>query len=237
MSKKIIALLLLITSVAVIFCGCNKSDDNKIDMNQKSTLTQKNMPEIGEDIAVIHTTMGDITVRFFPEYAPLAVENFITHAKNGYYDGVVFHRVMNEFMIQSGDPEGTGYGGESIWGETFADEFTPELRNFRGALSMANVGSADTNKSQFFIVQNTGYPDETYKYISELYGISSEIMEQYKEMGGGAPWLDGMHTVFGQVIDGMDVVDAIAAVEVDSDSYKPIEDVTIISIDIVKYEG
>lgn len=236
MTKRIIALLLLITSVAVVFCGCNKSDDNEFDMNQKSTLTQKNMPEIGEEIAVIHTTMGDITVRFFPEYAPLAVENFITHAKNGYYDGVIFHRVMNDFMIQSGDPEGTGYGGESIWGGTFADEFTSELRNFRGALSMANVGNPDTNKSQFFIVQNTGYTDDVYDYIGEYYGISSEIMDQYKEMGGGAPWLDGMHTVFGQVIDGMDVVDAIAAVEVNSRA-KPYEDVTIISIDIIKYEG
>jgi len=236
MTKKIIALFLSIASLLIIFCGCNGRDNGKIDMNQKSTLLQKNMPEVGDEIAVIHTTMGDITLRFFPEYAPKSVENFLTHAKNGYYDGVLFHRVMNEFMIQGGDPTGVGNGGESIWGGTFEDEFTPELRNFRGALSMANIGKPGTNKSQFFIVQNTGYADEQYDYISQVYGISSEILDQYKEMGGGAPWLDGAHTVFGHVIDGMDVVDAIAAVEVNGSS-RPYEDVKIITIDVIKYEG
>ncbi len=236
MTKRIIALFLSITALLVLLCGCNDSNNEEIDMNQKSTLLQKNMPEVGDEIAVIHTTMGDITLRFFPEYAPLAVENFLTHAKNGYYDGVIFHRVLNEFMIQGGDPTGVGNGGESIWGGTFEDEFTSELRNFRGALSMANIGKPGTNKSQFFIVQNTGYPDETYEYISQVYGISSEILDQYKEMGGGAPWLDGAHTVFGQVIEGMDIVDAIAGVAV-NDQGRPYEDVKIITVDVIKYEG
>lgn len=235
MTKKIIVLLLAITSLFV-FCSCGGNGNNEeIDMNQKSTLLQKNLPEVGEEIAVVHTSMGDIKIQFFPEYAPLAVENFVTHAKEGYYDGIIFHRVMNEFMIQGGDPTGTGGGGESIWGKSFEDEFTPELRNFRGALSMANRGPA-TNGSQFFIVQNTGYADEQYEYISQYYGISSEVIEQYKEMGGGAPWLDGAHTVFGQVFEGMDVVDAIAAVKVNANS-KPFEPVTIESIDIIEYEG
>ena len=101
---------------------------------------------------------------------------------------------------------------------------------------MANIGQPGTNGSQFFIVQNGGYPDETYDYMGQYYGISSDIIEQYKEMGGGTPWLDGAHTVFGQVFEGMDVVDAIAAVEVNASS-KPYEDVKIISIDVVKYEG
>lgn len=235
MTKKIIALLLAVMSVLVLFCGCGESDNEEIDMNQKSTLLQKNLPEVGEEIAVIRTNKGDIYIQFYPEYAPLAVENFITHAKEGYYDGVIFHRVMNEFMIQGGDPTGTGAGGESIWGKSFEDEFTSELRNFRGALSMANRG-AGTNGSQFFIVQNTGYADEQYEYIAQAYGISSEVLEQYKEMGGGAPWLDGAHTVFGQVFEGMDVVDAIAAVEVNANS-KPLEDVIIETIDIIEYEG
>ena len=236
MTKKIIALLIALTSVLVLFCGCGENSNEEIDMNQKSTLLQKNLPEVGEEIAIVHTTMGDIYIQFYPEYAPLAVENFIEHAKEGYYDGVIFHRVIEEFMIQGGDPTGTGSGGDSIWGGTFADEFTSELRNFRGALSMANIGKADTNKSQFFIVQNTGYADEQYEYMAQYYGISSEIIEQYKEMGGGAPWLDGAHTVFGQVFKGMDVVDAIAKVDVNASS-KPLEDVKILAIDITEYEG
>ena len=235
MTKKIIALVLSVAAVLVLLCGCTGGNNEEIDMNQKSSLLQKNMPEVGDEIAILHTTMGDITIRFFPEYAPLAVENFIKHAKDGYYDGVIFHRVMNEFMIQGGDPEGTGRGGDSIWGGSFKDEFTPELRNFRGALCMANAGPG-TNRSQFFIVQNTGYPDSTYDYIAQQYGISQDVIDQYKEMGGGAPWLDGAHTVFGQVIEGMDVVDAIAAVEVNASS-RPYEDVKIIAIDVVKYEG
>lgn len=103
-------------------------------------------------VAVIKTTMGDITVQLYPKQAPKAVENFITHAKDGYYNGIIFHRVIKDFMIQGGDPTGTGRGGESIWGESFEDEFSPELHNFRGALSMANSGT-NTNGSQFFIVQ------------------------------------------------------------------------------------
>ena len=101
---------------------------------------------------------------------------------------------------------------------------------------MANIGKPDTNKSQFFIVQNTGYADNQWEYISQVYGISSDILDQYKEMGGGAPWLDGAHTVFGQVFEGMDVVDSIANVEVNA-SGKPYDDVLIISIDIIPYEG
>ena len=104
----------------------------------------------GDTIATIKTNFGNIRVRMLPEAAPKAVENFLTHAQNGYYNGVIFHRVIADFMIQGGDPTGTGMGGESIWGEPFADEFSPEARNFRGALSMANAGPG-TNGSQFFI--------------------------------------------------------------------------------------
>ena len=106
----------------------------------------------GDKIATIKTNMGEIKIRLFPKYAPKAVENFVTHAQNGYYDGLIFHRVIENFMIQGGDPNGNGTGGESIWGEPFEDEFTPELHNLRGALSMANAGPG-TNGSQFFIVQ------------------------------------------------------------------------------------
>ena len=102
--------------------------------------------------ATIKTNHGEIVIQLFPEQAPKTVENFVGLAKKGYYDGVIFHRVINDFMIQGGDPTGTGMGGESIWGAPFEDEFSNELFNIRGALSMANAGPA-TNGSQFFIVQ------------------------------------------------------------------------------------
>ena len=114
-------------------------------------MIQFEKPAAGEKIAVMKTSMGEIVLKFFPGQAPKAVENFLTHAENGYYDGLKFHRVIPGFMIQGGDPQGTGTGGESIWGEPFGDEFSMDLWNFRGALSMANAGP-DTNGSQFFIV-------------------------------------------------------------------------------------
>ena len=95
---------------------------------------QLERPEKGETVAVIKTEMGDIKLRLFPEEAPKAVENFTTHAKNGYYNGLKFHRVINDFMIQGGDPVGNGTGGESIWGRPFQDEFSINRRNYRGAL-------------------------------------------------------------------------------------------------------
>lgn len=110
---------------------------------------QLKTPETGDTVAVMHTNMGDIKIKLFHDKTPKTVENFITHAKNGYYDGLKFHRVIKDFMIQGGDPMGTGIGGESIWGGSFEDEFDVELHNLRGALSMANSGP-NTNGSQFF---------------------------------------------------------------------------------------
>ena len=116
-------------------------------------MNQLALPVAGDLVAIMHTNMGDISIRLFPEFAPLTVENFTTHAKNGYYNGLTFHRVMENFMIQGGDPKGTGAGGENIWGtEGFEDEFDKKLMNIRGSLAMANSGPA-TNGSQFFINQ------------------------------------------------------------------------------------
>ena len=193
-------------------------------------MNQLNKPAANETTAVMHTNMGDIAIRLFPEHAPKAVENFTTHAKNGYYNGIVFHRVIKDFMIQGGDPTATGCGGESIWGQNFKDEFTPELHNLRGALSMANAGPG-TNGSQFFIVQaNSVHPN----FISQMKELPdyfpAEAVEAYAEVGG-TPHLDYHHTVFGQVYEGMDVVDAIASVATNH-SDKPLEDVTILGIDV-----
>ncbi|HFU4463616.1 TPA: peptidylprolyl isomerase [Streptococcus suis] len=193
--------------------------------------------EIAENEAAvkIKTTEGDITIKLFPEQAPLTVENFLTHAKEGYYNGTIFHRVIKDFMIQGGDPLGNGTGGESIWagkgttidaGYGFKDEISAFLYNIRGSLSMANAG-AGTNGSQFFINQNT--TDMASQLSSSSY--PEKIITAYKN--GGNPNLDGKHTVFGQVIEGMDIVDKIASVETDS-SDKPKTDVKIESIEIIK---
>ena len=179
--------------------------------------------------ATIKTNHGEIVIQLFPEQAPKTVENFVGLAKKGYYDGVIFHRVINGFMIQGGDPTGTGMGGESIWGAPFEDEFSNELFNIRGALSMANAGPA-TNGSQFFIVQNQNVPAQMAGQM-EAAGYPKEIIAAYEN--GGTPWLDHRHTVFGQVTSGMDVVDEIAAVERDM-ADKPKEDVVIETVEIAE---
>lgn len=188
---------------------------------------QTSLPVSGDTVATMKTAMGDIKIKLFPKFAPKAVENFTTHAKNGYYNGLIFHRVIPDFMIQGGDPMGSGMGGESIWGVPFEDEFAPELHNLRGALSMANSGPS-TNGSQFFIVQAKEAPAQMLQQMEELtaeQGFPPEATESYKELGG-TPWLDFRHTVFGQVFEGMDVVDAIAAVKTGM-ADKPVEDVKI----------
>lgn len=185
----------------------------------------------GDIVATMKTTLGEIKILLFPDAAPKTVENFTTHAKNGYYNGIIFHRVIPDFMIQGGDPTGTGRGGESIWGRSFEDEFSVDYHNIRGALSMANAGPS-TNGSQFFIVQAKEVDGGLISQMEQLSdrGFPTECVEDYKALGG-TPWLDFKHTVFGQVVDGMNTVDAIAAVKT-AYGDKPVEDVVILGIDI-----
>ena len=180
-------------------------------------------------IATIKTNHGDMRIKLFPKHAPKTVANFIALSKDGYYDGVIFHRIIKDFMIQGGDPTGTGMGGESIYGESFEDEFSEELYNVRGALSMANAGP-NTNGSQFFIVQNQHLP-YSKKEIARG-GWPEPIAEIYAEKGG-TPHLDRRHTVFGQLADeaSYKVLDAIAGVETGAMD-KPVEDVVIETIEI-----
>lgn len=231
--RKIIKLLSLMTLITIMMVGCAKTEDNKVTDNKKE-MDQLKAPVSGDQIAIFKTNHGDIKVKLLPENAPKAVENFVTHAKNGYYDGLIFHRVINNFMIQGGDPTGTGMGGESIWEKPFEDEFEAAGRNIRGALSMANSGP-NTNASQFFIVQAKEINQDMVDLIKDS-GVSQEVIDLYKEKGG-TPHLDSdiyekaKHTVFGQVYEGMDVVDEIAAVEVGAGD-KPVEDVVIETITI-----
>lgn len=286
---KTFSAIALLFAVLLCLCltACGKTEDTP--QNGVSTVYadetvgfQLDMPAVGDQIAVMHTSMGDISIRFFPEAAPKAVENFVKLAEQGYYDNLTFHRVIEDFMIQGGDPEGDGTGGESYWGSDFEDEFDQKLLNLRGSLSMANSG-VNTNGSQFFINQgdadafgersNYAYTDEDvqslkdqYDGLIDTYGqatveayygtwddvqatymplvydlVPDAVWELYEKNGGnitldGAWRKSGGHTVFGQVFDGMDVVDTIAAVETDDDD-KPTADVTITSIEITTYQG
>lgn len=238
---------------------------------------QLELPKEGDTIGIIHTSMGDITIRFFQNHAPKAVTNFINLAKNNSYNNSTFHRVINDFMIQGGycgtNPE--SLNGTSSYGNEFEDEFCDKLFNIRGAVSMANSGT-DTNGSQFFINQTdadtfkamggfanlevmwqniktqlVNYKDSnllsafiqqngTNCYNTDI--VSKDVRALY-EANGGNPYLDGAynavdrgHTVFGQVIDGMDVVDKIAGITVDEED-KPVDDVVIESIEITSYSA
>lgn len=233
-----ISMVVLLTALAA--CGKGADQTLNLEKEQAKSSTDKeeetNMyPQLSTEVAenealvVMNTTLGPIKIKLFPESAPKTVENFLTHAENGYYDGIIFHRVMNDFMIQGGDPTGTGMGGESIYGDTFEDEFTMNLFNLRGALSMANAGPA-TNGSQFFIVQAAQAPGSA-KQMTEG-GWPEEIAKAYEEMGG-TPHLDQKHTVFGHVVEGMDTVDKIAEVKTAAQN-KPVEDVSIESIEILQ---
>jgi peptidyl-prolyl cis-trans isomerase B (cyclophilin B) len=204
-----------------------KDDGQKVESGDYPQLSS----EVAENerLVEMNTSMGSIKIKLFPEHAPKAVENFIKLSEDGYYNGVIFHRVIKDFMIQGGDPDGTGMGGESIYGAPFEDEFSDKLFNFRGALSMANAG-ANTNGSQFFIVQNSTMDPSVIDQMKQA-GFPEEVTAAYEK--GGAYWLDGAHTVFGQVIEGMDVVDSIANVETEAGD-RPAEEVVIKSIKVLK---
>lgn len=210
--------------------GSSKEEDEATNEEAAIMYPQlSNEVAANEALVVMNTTMGPIKIKLFPEKAPKTVENFLTHAENGYYNGIIFHRVIKDFMIQGGDPTGTGMGGESIYGDSFEDEFTMDLFNLRGALSMANAGP-NTNGSQFFIVQASNPPGSAEQLKQG--GWPEEIAEAYEKMGG-TPHLDQKHTVFGQVVEGMDVVDKIATAKTDR-SDKPSEEISIESIEIIQ---
>ncbi len=190
--------------VPLISVGCQTKDNVK---EENKMATENKKEEVMNDsilVAAMNTNMGTIKLELFPDIAPKAVENFVTHSEKGYYDEIIFHRVIDKFMIQGGDPTGTGRGGESIWGKPFEDEFSPELRfDGPGYLAMANAGPG-TNGSQFFITV------------------------------AATDWLNDHHTIFGKVIGGMDVVYEISKVKTSKPGDKPLEDVKIINIKIEK---
>ena len=186
-----------------------------------------------ENILYLDLKDGRVTIEMYPEKAPNHVARIKELVKEGFYDGIVFHRVIDGFMAQTGDPTGTGMGGESIWGRSFEDEFSIDARNYYGALSMANSGP-NTNGSQFFVVQAKDVPSNLIsqmKQIGAQGGFSDEVVSTY-EQKGGTPWLDFHHTVFGMLTDGADVLDDIANVRTGMND-KPLYDVVIETIEII----
>jgi cyclophilin family peptidyl-prolyl cis-trans isomerase len=188
--------------VVIFILGCKDSNSN--NNNESKIMTDSTATNDSILVATVKTNMGDIEIKLFDEQTPKTVENFVGLAKKGYYNGVIFHRVIDKFMIQGGDPTGTGRGGQSIWGKSFEDEIVPSLKFDKpGYLAMANAGP-NTNGSQFFI---TVVP---------------------------TPWLNGHHTIFGEVIRGMDVVYAISKVKTSKPGDKPLKDVVIEDVIIEK---
>ena len=258
--KKITKILLLVFVTVImllVLTGCESENATQIKINNLDTTSnttnnteneegevklsdidfksaaekQMAMPNSGDTVAIMHIKdYGDVKFKFFEDVAPKAVENFLTHAREGYYNGLTFHRVINEFMIQGGDPEGDGTGGESIWGEGFGTELDYTLVPYRGSLCMAMSSLPNSIGSQFFITQ-AHYSEDMYSYLKNSLPVS--LMNQYKEYGGYLS-LYMQYTVFGQVYEGMDIIDKIAAVETDEND-KPITDVVIESIEVTTY--
>jgi cyclophilin family peptidyl-prolyl cis-trans isomerase len=196
-SKNILLILIFFTAV---LCSCQTKNDENQKVNKSELMNVEGNEKL---YAVIKTNMGTIEIILFDRDAPTTVNNFVGLAEKGYYNGIIFHRVIKDFMIQGGDPTGTGSGGESFYGGPFKDEFSVSLRHDSpGILSMANAGP-NTNGSQFFI---TVVP---------------------------TPWLDLKHSIFGKVVKGMEVVNAISVVPTNNMD-RPLQDVVMEKVTIEK---
>lgn len=193
-------ILAIIMAAILSLTGCGNNTA------QTPETENKQVPERSHVLITMADGLGEIMVELIPEYAPVTVENFLNLVKSGFYDGLTFHRVIEGFMIQGGDPKGDGTGGSSknIYGEFAANGFEDNLlKHTRGVISMARAQHPDSASSQFFIMHQD------------------------------APHLDGSYAAFGKVISGMEVVDKIAAVETDEND-KPLENVVIESIRIIE---
>ncbi|MBQ8297915.1 MAG: peptidylprolyl isomerase [Ruminococcus sp.] len=241
MFKKIMAAVLCGAMTIGCLTGCGEDETA-----EKSGIANFTAPKKGEQVIVMNIKdYGEVKIKLFPEYADKGVENFVEHAKEGYYDGLTFHRVISDFMIQGGDPLGTGTGGESIWGGKFDGGTDEHLIHAAGAVAYANSGATldnpsptASNGSQFYIVTGTVYDDATLEQMAAYYGttFTDEAKEIYTTVGG-TPWLDGGYTIFGQVYDGLDVIFEVQNVATDSASNKPLEDVIMESVKVGEYDG
>ncbi|MBR5372000.1 MAG: peptidylprolyl isomerase [Oscillospiraceae bacterium] len=219
-------------SVLCMLCGC---EQKKVVLDNEQFLNFT-APKEGEEIAVFHIKdYGDVKIRLFEEQCPKGVENFKELIRSGYYDELIFHRVVKNAVIQSGDPKGDSTGGEDFWKDGgFEQTINPGLRNLTGAVGYA-VGSDKLNGSQFYIVTGEAVNEETFELLSEYGRLYSGKTEEMYYQYGGQPYFDGGYEVFGQVFDGLDICLEIQNVDVVRE--KPKKSVVIEKAEIVPYDG
>ncbi|MFO8102377.1 MAG: peptidylprolyl isomerase [Dehalococcoidia bacterium] len=214
--KPLLLMSITIVMALALLAACSDSEDTGEAVDTRTPTPAQTTPSptapeapAANPVAIVKTNMGDITIELFRDKAPITVDNFIKLAKEGFYDGIIFHRVIDDFMIQTGDPTGTGRGGP---GYKFEDEFHPELRHDGpGIVSMANSG-ADTNGSQFFITLKATPWLDAYDNAGNLKNCASPRVS--------------CHAVFGRVMEGQEVVGQIGAVKTDA-SNRPVNDVVM----------
>ena len=238
--KKTIFALLCACLVGFGLVGCGQTTNGVHTQKRpdvESELLQFQQPAEGDPIAIFTTEYGQFRAVLYPDEAPMAVENFIALANEGYYNGLPFHRVIGDFIIQSGDATGSGNGGTTCWdGMPFPVEISSKLHHFSGALCMAHMGSdTSANFSQFYVVQTApdSISDEDAQSLLDK-GMDQAVADAYKA-GGGAPYLDYYNTIFGQVYEGMEVVDAIAIASDPDQDGKPRTEITLTSVQISSY--
>lgn len=230
---KLIVTALCCAMTAPALCACNKE---VVLENQK--ILNFTAPQQGEEIVVLTIKdYGDVKIKLFPEECPKGVENFKSLVESGYYDELIFHRVIDQFVVQGGDPKGDGTGGEDAWGtEGFSQTISAGLQHYAGALAYA-VGQDQLNGSQFYIVTGMETDADFFERMKTTYGMtfSGPVMDMYKLMGG-RPDLDGGYEIFGQVFEGLEHCLAIQQVPVDAND-KPKSQVMIEKAVVVEYDG
>lgn len=241
--KKALCSMISFAMLAMLLFGCGSTDAQGRPKKKavkrepaESTQLQLQGPQPGDMIAIFDTSMGEIRAVLYPQYAPMAVENFVGLCENGYYNGTSFHRVIYGFAVQGGDASGTGQKGSTIWdNQPFPAEFSNQLHHYAGALCAARSPEEEASTaSQFYFVQALQQPlEEALQAQLEQAGIDAAVIEAYNAAGGLA-YLDYTDTVFGQVYQGMEIVDEIARVETDEKD-RPLEDVIVNSITISSY--
>lgn len=242
--RRILSGLLCLVLTLGLLVGCGEKAPNGLKKTKverpefESELAQLAGPKDGDTIAIFKTTEGEIRAVLFPDKAPMAVENFVGLAQQGFYDGKPFHRVLYGFVAQSGDADGTGLSGRTIWkNNPYPKEPSPDLRHFPGALCAAfSADEVVSGGSQFYFVQALpGTLTETTQQQLAESGCSQAVVDAYTTLGG-LPYLDFTDTVFGQVYKGMKVIDSIAMVDTDENGH-PTEEVLVESVTIETYQA